>query len=260
MRIGRRISTHYCARAAAMSAGCYARPVRLFVTLALVAGCDSLWGITRISPATDGAPPVDSTPIDATCQPQIIHDDFTGTKLCGTWGTPSGLDATEGGGMLVIAPIANTGGSQGGCFTTAPTAFGRDGIFIKVVSVLDQAGTGNGGSYTFFRISSPTPVDGVTLQLSVAGNQIQAATGTTSVGTTAYDTSRAAWWRIRPDDDLPGVAGDFSVDGLTWQTIGRTAGRVPTSVTLEFTAGTYGAGLPDPGQMVIEDFNICPPA
>jgi hypothetical protein len=35
---------------------------------------------------------------------------------------------------------------------------------------------------------------------------------------------------------------------------------VPTSVTLEFTAGTYGAGLPDPGQMVIEDFNICPPA
>src|SRR3954467_14804141 len=144
MRTVWRISTHDRARAATMSAGCYAVPVRLFVILALLAGCDSLWGITRISPATDGSPPVDSTSIDAACQPQVIHDDFTGTKLCGNWGTPSGLDATEGGGMLVIAPIANTGGSQGGCFTAAPTAFGSDGIFIKVVSVLDQSGTGNG--------------------------------------------------------------------------------------------------------------------
>src|SRR3569833_2165232 len=84
---------------------------------------------------------------DAACQPQIIHDDFTGTKLCGNWGIPSGLAATEGGGMFVIAPLPNTGGSQGGCFAAAPVAFGDDGIFIEVTSVLAQPGDGQGVSY-----------------------------------------------------------------------------------------------------------------
>lgn len=260
MRSVWRISTHSCARTATKSAGWYARSVRLFVALALLAGCDSLWGITRIGPASDAAPVIDVTALDAACQPQIIHDDFTGTQLCDHWGTPSGLAATEGGGMFVIAPEPNTGGSQGGCFAAEPAAFGDDGIFIKVVSILDQSGDGNGGSYTFFRISSPTPADGATLTLSVGGDKIQAATGMMPLGAMTYDTSTPTWWRIRPDHDLPGVAGDVSTDGHTWQTVGRAPGAIPTAVTLEFTAGTYGMGLADPGQMVIEDFNVCPSA
>jgi hypothetical protein len=237
--------------------GWYARSVRLFVAVALLAGCDSLWGLTRIGPPVDASRSGDAPPM--TCQPQVIHDDFTGTQLCDHWGTPSGLAASEGGGMLVIAPAPNTGGSQGGCFTAEPVAFGDDGIFIKVVSILDQNGDGNGGAYTFFRITSVAPGDAPSLQLSVGGATLQASSGTSMLGAVPYDTTQTTWWRIRPDRELPGVTGDVSVDGHAWQTIGRAPGTIPTSVTLEFTAGTYGAGLPAPGTMVIEDFNVCPP-
>jgi hypothetical protein len=232
--------------------------VRQFVAVALLAGCDSLWGITRLPPAgdaLDGSRAPDAPPV---CQPQVIHDDFTGTRLCADWGTPSGLSATEGGGMLVIAPDPNVGGSQGGCFSNAPVAFGDDGVFIKVDSVVAQTGDGMGGTYMFFTVRDPVPSDAVTLELAIGGSEIKASAAAMTVGMLPYDTSRAMWWRIRPDRALPGVAGDMSTDGFTWQTIGRAAGTIPTSVMLEFTAGEYGAGLADPGTAIIEDFNICP--
>jgi hypothetical protein len=239
----------------------YHRRVRLFVAVALLAGCDSLWGITRLVPASDAAPePIDGAPIDAACAPQIIHDDFTSTKLCSNWGTPSGLSATEGGGMLVIAPEPNVGGSQGGCFAAAPLVFGDQGVFIKVTSVLEQYGDGMGGSYMFFTVRSPDPSDAVTLTLSVAGDTIEAGSAMQTVGTAAYDPVQPKWWRIRPDRDLPGIVGEMSPDGFTWQRIGSASGTLPTSVIVEFTAGTYGAGLPDPGMAIIEDFNVCPGA
>ena len=237
----------------------YARAVRLFVALALLAGCDQLWGITRLQPASDATVAIDAVPADAACQPQVIHDDFTGTQLCDHWGTPSGLDAVEGGGMLLIAPQPNTGGSQGGCFSAAPVAFGDDGIFIKVASVVAQDGDGSGGSYMFFTIYSPVPADAATIQLSIGANRLAAvAPNNVTEGSVAYDPDQMKWWRLRPDHDLPGVAADVSPNGFTWQTIGRAPGTIPTSVIVQFTAGTYGNGLADPGKAAIEDFNVCP--
>jgi len=232
--------------------------VRFCVALALLAGCDSLWGITRLLPSTDGGTPIDAV---VGCQPQIIHDDFTGTQLCDHWGTPSGLEATEGGGMLAIAPLPNTGGSQGGCFAAAPVAFGDDGVFIKVVSVVTQSGDANGGSYMFFKIDTPAPAGAATIQLSIGSNKLSAVgPGNTIAGSAAYDPAQMKWWRLRPDHGLGGVTADASPDGVTWQTIGSVPGTIPTSVIVEFTAGTYGVGLPIPGKTIIEDFNVCPSA
>jgi len=236
----------------------YARGVRFFVALALLAGCDALWGLRRLDPAPDG-PSDGALAPDAACQPQIIHDDFTGTKLCGNWGIPSGLAATEGGGMFVIAPQPNTGGSQGGCFAAAPVAFGDDGLFLEVTSVLAQQGDGQGGSYMFFTIHTPTPADAVTLQISLGGNHLSALTpDNATTGTVPYDPAQMKWWRLRPDRALPGVVADVSANGFVWQTLGQVAGTVPASVIVEFTAGTYGSGLPDPGKAILENFNVCP--
>src|SRR3569832_1890660 len=112
MRTRWRVSTRTRRRSATTPLRWYARGVRFFVALALLAGCDALWGLRRLDPAPDG--PIDGALApDAACQPQIIHDDFTGTKLCGTWGNPSGLAATEGGGMFGGAPRPDAGGAQG---------------------------------------------------------------------------------------------------------------------------------------------------
>src|SRR3569832_1301907 len=129
------VSTRTRRRSATTPLRWYARGVRLLVALALLAACDALWGLRRLEPAPDG-PSDGALAPDAACQPQIIHDDFTGTKLCGNWGIQNDLATTEGGGMFVIAPQPNTGGSQGGCFAAAPVAFGDDSNNNEETSVL----------------------------------------------------------------------------------------------------------------------------
>src|SRR3569623_1841040 len=96
------VSTRTRRRSATTPLRWYARGVRFFVALALLAGCDALWGLRRLDPAPDG--PIDGALApDAACQPQIIHDDFTGTKLCGNWGICSGVEGYEVCGMCGMA-------------------------------------------------------------------------------------------------------------------------------------------------------------
>jgi hypothetical protein len=231
----------------------------------LASGCDLVFGAKPLAPPSDAASldavpdaPPDAPPDARTCQPQLIHDDFTGTSLCDGWGTPTGLAAMEGGGMLAITPVASTPGSQGGCFSSTPVAFGPDGVFLQVTTIVNEAdNNGSGGTFIFFQTRSPTPGNGVTLNMSVGGSMLSVQAGSTTAAA-PYDPIAMRWWRIRPVPELPAVVGEVSPDGLTWQTILSAPGPVPTSVTLEFTSGEYGNGVPAPGTTTIEGFNICP--
>ncbi len=215
-----------------------------------------MFGLKQLPPI-DAAPPIDAF----ACITQTIHDDFSGSAPCDDWGSPTSipLDAgVSGNGMFVITPVANTG-SQGGCIARAPVAFGGGGLFVKVAPALDplhESGM-TGGTFLFFRTTAVTSGD-VALTISEGGSQIDVAvTGSpTTTSSTPYDPVAMLWWRIRPD--VGAVVAETSPDGFTWQPLATVAGPVPVSVGVEFTAGEYAVGIPDPGTAVFEDFNICP--
>jgi hypothetical protein len=210
--------------------------------LAIVAcgACDRVIGLYDIHPGGDAAGP-------QPCTMPALHDDFTMTTSCGTWGTPSGM-VVEGNGKLTITPSTN--GTMAGCTTTTYVDF-TQAVFVAVPSVTlagdslvqlseQAADTSQVSALVEFSLSSGAA------ELNLLGG--------TGNATQTYDATKMLWWRLRPAPE--GVYGEFSADGMRWYPLGLAQGTAPTTAMIRLTAENFaGFSL---GDAVFQHFDICP--
>lgn len=79
---------------------------------------------------------------------------------------------------------------------------------------------------------------------------------TTSYSSRTYDPATMRWWRLRPETN--GIAGEYSVDGITWQLIGIVPDPPQATIDLAIQAGAPTVGAMS-GSAQFANLNLCPP-
>lgn len=234
--------------------------MRWLALFALLAGCDAVLGLERVTPPD--APP---------CSSPEVSDDFApDAMVCDSWGHVIGNAAliSRNSGMLAVAPMQGVA-DYAACLSNSAMTFGPFGIFLD----LGQVATGNG--YGIFSIATFTTIgqaqhdarSNFTVSTNLVGLADQDYCDTHpnmclyyAMG--PYVADQMKWLRWIPTNGGATITAQVSADGLTWMEFGHhdlTPPALANYITFAIGGGTGANGaLGPPGITAYEHFDICP--
>ena len=214
---------------------CDAVEVRLVLALAILSGCDVVFGLERNEEGEQSERP-------AFCD-LALFDDFETNGLACVWGVTFEEGVSQHDSVLEVR-LTGTRPVFAGCTAFRGYALTERGVFLK--------------------ISSPLRVDTAYTALGVRGM----TQGTSSFklafdGSTDFyvnnvlkgsrDGEPLPWWRIRHEG--ANVIAEVSADAMTWETIANKPTTIPPTVAIDIGAGINAAS--SPGSATFDTFGIC---